>query len=169
MAASTQTLCNQVLTNVDITGNGVFTLFAGTTVNNSVGLPCARLVLDYASIVPEDTGNNPISYSISPVLEGLQDQVWFPLAYQFEPYKGAGWNGHQRIVVLQPGISTFDAGVDDSVWVGDTTIARISRQQGRACQSMRLKVVCKESGFGTAGAFQQVHLTALLELFDEGN
>ena len=167
MAVTTQIICNQVLNNSGITGNGVFALFTSSTINNSVGLPCGRLVLDYSSVDPLDTGTNPISYGISVSLEGQIDGVWYPVCYQFEAYRGNPANGNQRVVVVQPGIQSFDAGIDDIVWMDDTTTARISRQQGRIGPTVRLAVRCKENGFGTAGAFQSVHLRALLELYDE--
>lgn len=166
MASSTQTLCDQTLNNTAITGNGVFTLFTSATINNSVGLASGRVILDYSSANPSDNGTNTITYAITAVLEGLQDSVWYPVAYQFEPYKGNSANGNQRIMVVQPGIQAFDAGIDDIIWVGDTTIARVSRQQGKLPTALRLKMVCKENGFGGSGAFQSVVVKAMLEMYD---
>lgn len=166
MASSTQTVCDQTINNTAITGNGIFTLFTSSTINNTFGLTSARLVLDYSSPNPADNGSNTITYSIGAILEGLQDSIWYPVAYQFEPYKGNSANGNQRIVVVQPGIQSFDAGIDDIIWVGDTTIARISRQQGRLPASLRLRIICKESGYGGSGAFQSMILKAMLEMYD---
>lgn len=166
MAVATQTLCSQQFTNSTITSNGTFVIFSGSTIANNNALPGGRLVVDFSGASPLEGGEINPSYAITCILEGIQDGVWYPIAYQFEPFKGNPNNGLQRIVVLQPDISTYDAGIDDIVYVADTTIARISRQQGRVPAQIRLRILLKENGFGTANAFVSATIKATLELYD---
>lgn len=166
MAVANQTLCNQGFTNSVVTGNGTFVLYQGATVSNNNALPCARLIVDFSNPVSVDDGVINPSYGITCVLEGIQDGVWYPVAYQFEPFRGNPDNGSQRILIVGPDISTYDTGIDDIVWVAETTSARISRQQGRIPAQIRLKILVRESQFGTANAFSSVTIRALLELHD---
>lgn len=164
-----------VLTNASVTGNGTFTLGNSTPVNNSVaGFKSLKLVTEYSDIVPS-FGENPQTFDIDVVVEGLFSGRWYTIAYQFTPYRNPN-NGNQRIVQLQPTISGFDAGVDDVVFVGDSTIARISRQQGSLPDSQfRMCVLVTERGYTETspgvwvpgpGSFQSVKISALGEAFD---
>lgn len=166
MAVSQVELLNQAFTNASITANGTYDLFVGVTQNNNNNLPSLRAVVDFSNFSPMEGGAVNPKYAITCLIESIQNGVWYPVAYQFEPYRGNPGNGHQRVIILQPGLVTFDVGLDDVVWVGDTTIARISRQQGKLGSSFRLRVVLKEDGFGTPDAFQGGTIRVVAELHD---
>ena len=117
--------------------------------------------LDYHQLNPVDI----YSSGIGVVVEALNGGKWFPAAYQFEPYRNSE-NGNQRLIFLQPDISTYDDGIDSIVYVGDRTIARISRQQGRIGSSFRVRVILSENNYGTANAFQNVTMSIYGELYD---
>lgn len=153
------------LTNSVVTENGTYVLTSSASVSNTVGLKSMKLVIEYSNINP-DFGAVPQTFDIDAVVEGRFGARWFPIAYQFTPYRNP-FNGNQRIIQLQPLMSGFDAGVDDIMWVGDATRARISRQQGQLPDTeFRLCILVTERGYGGSGAFQGVTVTALGEAFD---
>jgi len=163
MAQITFALLNgQQITNAVVTGNGTFDLYTSAAQNNTVNMPCLRLVVDYHASVPDDI---TIPGGISVVVESQNNGNWFPIAYQFEAYRRAD-NGPKRIIVLQPDISTFDAGIDDIMWIGDTTAARISRQQGKVGATYRVRVQLKEIAHGQPNQFQSVTMSIYGELYD---
>lgn len=166
---------NQTFNNSVVTGNGTFLLSSSASINNSVGsLKSLKLVTEYSNISP-DFGENPQTFDLDVVVEGQFGTRWFPIAYQFSPYRNS-FNGDQRIIQLQPNIAGFDAGVDDVVFVGDSTIARISRQQGSLPDSaFRMCILITERGYVEEtpgvwvpgpGSFQGVTISALGEAFD---
>ncbi len=162
MASQSFTLLNnQVLSLPGITSNGVYDLYTSATQNNNNNLPSIRMVIDYHQLNPVDI----YSSGIGVVVEALNGGKWFPAAYQFEPYRNSE-NGNQRLIFLQPDISTYDDGIDSIVYVGDRTIARISRQQGRIGSSFRVRVILSENNYGTANAFQNVTMSIYGELYD---
>lgn len=152
-------LINQTITNQGITSNGSFDLYTSPIQNNSNSLPSIRLVTEYAEVTPVDIGG------INVVIEAQNNGLWFPIAYQFEPYRNQE-NGNKRIIMLQPEMSTYDDGIDSIVYVGDRTVARISRQQGRVGSSFRVRVSINETNYGTINAFQSVKLSIYGELYD---
>lgn len=159
---STQLLTSQTYDNSSITGNGEFELCT-CIINNSNRLPYVRLVIDYEAVTPDLT--LPGSYIISAVLEGERDDgKYYPIAYQFEPFRRLS-DGPQRIILVGPGIESGQ-GVDDIVYPADHTEARISREQGNAAAKMRLRLRIKESNFGGAQSFQNVTISAYVEMFD---
>lgn len=165
MAQQTFTVCTNLALNNALVTQGVQTMYTSSNIQNSNNLPSVRLVVDWANIVPDSSVNVQKTFSLTVVLESLIGSSWFPIAYQFEPYRSPGY-GDKRILVLQPDISTFDAGIDDIVWVGEETLARISRQQGKAAATMRIRVVLNEQQPGGPGAFQSVSLSVYGELYD---
>jgi len=160
MAQSQFTLLNnQTFTNQNIISNGVFDLWTSTVQNNSNGLPAMRLVVDYNNVNPTDIGG------INVVVEAQNNGLWFPIAYQFEPYRNSE-NGSKRIIILQQDMNTYDDGIDSIVYVGNATVARISRQQGRAGSSFRVRISVAETNYGTMNAFQSATISMYGELYD---
>ena len=166
MGQAAFTLCtNQVITNANITGNGRCSCYTSSTITNPGNYPSLRVVLDYSNPLPLDGGAVAITYSIGAILESEKDGRWFPIAYQFEDFYNPD-GGSRRILTLQPDIDSFDAGIDDIIYVAGATEARVSRQQGKVGSSFRLRIIINERGFGGAGAFQSVTLNAYGELYD---
>lgn len=152
-------LINQSLTNQGIISNGTYDLWTSPTQNNNSGLPSMRLIVDYANVSPVDISG------VNVVVESQNNNIWFPIAYQFEPYRNQE-NGSKRIIVLQPDMNTYDDGVDSIIYAGDRTIARISRQQGKVASSFRVRVFINETNFGNINAFQSITLSIYGELYD---
>ena len=159
---STQLFASQTYDNSGVTGNGEFEL-ANIEFANSNRLPNVRLVMDYEAVNP-DLGLWG-SWMVSMVLEGERDDgKFYPIAYQFEPFRRMN-DGPQRIILVGPGVEPGQ-GVDDIVYPADHTEARISREQGNAAASMRLRIRIKETNYGGAQSFQSVTLSAYVEMFD---
>jgi len=159
-------LCDQQITNSLITSNGTFEVFVSPPYDNNSAKNSMRAVCTFSNPVPADGNPEPTGYSISCVIEGrLNADNWYPLAYHFESWRNFD-NGSQKIIVLQPNLSSIDAGIDDVVWVGGKAQAMISRQQGQCSEDLRLRVLIQETKHGTAEAFQSIHLEVKGELFD---
>lgn len=177
MPKQTFTLWNeQVITAANalepVTSDGTFKLAVSAPVSNSQGaLRSLRLVLRYDSITPDapELPEDPSqTFDISAIVEGRGEDgtQWFPVAYQFSPFK-ATYQGRERIIILQPNILVLDLGVDDIIFVNDATRARVSRQQGAVPDTeMRVALSVTERGFGQGGAFQSVKISGFGELFD---
>lgn len=144
-----------------IAENGMYDLYTSSNQNNNNALPSCRLVIDYSNLTPGD-----IPGGITAVVEAMNGSNWFPIAYQFEPFRNAD-QGSQRILHLGPGIDTYNDGIDSIVYVGNRTTARISRQQGRAGSAFRVKLRLEEAGYGTPFQFDSVRVSVYGELFDD--
>lgn len=158
-------LTNQEITNSAISGNGRTTIYTSSTQLNPGGFQSLRLIVEYVNPIPLDGGSIPITYTLNTIVESLNGIHWYPIAYQFESFSNPD-NGLKRIIVLQPNMNTFDAGIDDVVYVGGAAEARISRQQGKVGSSFRVRIICNETGFGGAGAFQSATISICGELYD---
>jgi len=157
---------NLLVTNEAITGNGVFNIWTSNIINNSNSIPSLRLITEYANIVPDSRSSNVANtFGITIVVESQIGTKWFPIAYQFNNFNTPG-NGDTRIILLQPDISTDNAGIDDDMYVAGNTIAKISRQQGKLGSNFRVKLVCQENGYGEAGSFQSVNVSIFGETFE---
>lgn len=144
---------------------GTHDLVTSSNISNNNNLPSARIVVEYTAVTPDDSVNVEKTFGVTAILEALGGNgQWFPVAYQFEPFRSLQ-NGSKRVIVLQPDISDFNAGIDDIVYVADATVARISRQQGKCGGTMRVRLVLRENGTG-AGALQSLTVTAYGELYD---
>jgi hypothetical protein len=153
-------LNNVVLSSAGIPGNGVHDLYVSGTQSNNNGLPNCRLVVEYTELAPIE-----LLGGITAVIEAMNGGRWFPIAYQFEPFRNMD-QGTQRIIHLGQTIDTYNDGIDSIVYVGGRTIARISRQQGRATSSFRVRLQLEETAFGMANAFQSVRASIYGEVFD---
>lgn len=161
MAQQNFSLLNQQqITNTNVTGNGTHVLYTSGAISNNNNLPKLRLVVDYHDAEPGYLPNG-----ISVVAEVMNGSNWYPMAYQFEPYRSID-NGTQRIILLEPEMNTYNDGIDSIVYVGDATIARISRQQGKVGGQFRVRVILKENNYGTAQAFQSVTMSIYGDISD---
>lgn len=156
------------INNGSISTNGSHVVYSSPVQSNSVGLSSLECVVEYANVLPE-FGAIPITYRIYAVVEGRNDsgnsQRWYPIAYQFEGFRRDD-DGRQRVIRMQPNMNTFDSGIDDIVYVGGETIARISRQQGQLPEAWRVCVIVEEFDAGGAGAFQSANISIYGETFD---
>jgi len=164
MPQVTFSVCNNLaITNQGVTGNGPKDVYVSALQSNQFGLPAMRMVVQYTNLLPASGSFNLTAVIDSPNAAG----IYFPIAYQFGPLRNLQ-EGTQRILILGPAISTFDTGIDDNMWAGEQTVARISRQQGRvAVAGFRVRVVLYEGAFGTANAFQGVTLSVYGDLNDD--
>lgn len=152
-------------TDAGIDGNGTFELALSDSVSNILSIAKLELIIEYANIDP-DFGAIPQSFIIDAVVEAERNNKWYPIAYQFSSYKN-NQSGSLRIIKLETTLSGFDAGVDDIIFAGNTTIARVSRQQGGVPGSgFRVKLLVTEFDHGGAGAFESVTISASGELYD---
>lgn len=122
--------------------------------------------LNYESISPDITNGSP-SFSVGCIIEA-QDQNgnWNTIAYQFSPYRNSE-SPSKRIIRLQPDISDFNAGIDDSIFPIDREIARISRQQGKLPESLfRVSLLLVDNDPEGLNSFQSVTVSASGEQYD---
>lgn len=167
MGAASFTLASNIQkTNSVVTANGLYDLWLSADQSNPLGLTSLKMVIDYKDSSP-GYGGPALTFEIGFVIEARIGSNWYPIAYQFEPYRApTDGNGKKRILVLQPDISTFDAGIDDVMWVGGETVARVSRQQGKLGDLWRARMIVRENGYGGAGAFQSVTFDCYGETYD---
>lgn len=166
MAQQSLSLATDVLrTNEGVVAPGTSDLWVSSPISNNNNLPNCRIVVEYREITPDNSLNVAKTFGLTAVLEGLLNGQWFPLAYQFEAFQNPD-NGQQRVLVMQQDIQSFDAGIDDIVYVAGATVARISRQQGKAVGTLRLRIILQENDPAGPGCFQSVRLTAYGELYD---
>lgn len=158
--------CDQTINNAAITGNGSHQVLVTNAYANNSGKNSLRVVITFSDPLPLDGNPEPTGYSISCVVEGLlNSDDWYPLAYHFDSWRNFD-NGSQKIIVLQPNILSTDDGIDTATWVGGQTLALISRQQGQCADTIRLRIIVRETKHGTPEAFQSVHISAKGELYD---
>ena len=159
---------SEVFDNTGITGNGVWHLATSTEQPNATGLNSIRVVCEYESVTP---ASNDREFDLTCIVESSNGetgaaQKWFPIAYQFDPFR-RDIKGKTRELILQPSIVVIDMGVDDGIQLGGDTVARISRQQGKLGDDFRVCIVLHEQDYGGPGAFQSATISVYGERFNE--
>lgn len=161
---------DQVIDNSIVTGNGDYDILTSSPQTNQSDYSSIRVVVDYKDILPEDDAIAN-TFWLTAIVEADNketgaNQIWTPIAYQFRGYRKA-FNGLTREIILQPNLVVIDQGVDDVIFVGSATVARLSRQQGKLIDSKyRVRIVLTEEGYGGAGAFTSGKISAYAELFN---
>ena len=159
MAISQFSLANDLtIDNSIITSNGTFTIWTSQVQNNNNNLPALRLIVSYSN-------PSPVDVNVTAIVESSQNGIWYPIAYQFNPFNNVD-NGKERIIILQPDMNSINAGIDDDMYVGGMVVARTSRQQGKVGSSFRVRLVCYENNYGNQSAFQSLKVSVYGELFD---
>lgn len=128
------------------------------TANNNNSL---RLTMEFEELTP-DSGGSP--FDITTVVEAIDGTRRYPVAYQFTTHRYSG-QGEKRVIVMQPDISDFNAGIDDVVWTGKVD-ARISRQQGIVPAEFEVCVYLTDRYASGAPAFVSVKVSGTLELYN---
>lgn len=104
---------------------------SGEVENGPTARPSLLVELEYELITPNITAGSP-PFSLLAVIETKTPTTpvrWVPLMYQFSQIRNLG-DPTKRILRMQPDISDFNAGIDDSIFLINRESARISRQQG---------------------------------------
>lgn len=145
---------------------GVPTTLAEKTFTNG---PTARsslmLTVNYDAVTPDITNGLP-PFALSVTIEAKDSNGnWSPVAYQFSEWRNTQQPA-RRVIRMQPDISDFNAGIDDSVFIG-SEIARISRQQGFLPESdFRVRLIVVDNDPTGPNAFQSVTVSAAGERYD---
>ena len=161
---------DQAIDNSAVTANGDYDILVSAEKTNQSDYNSLRVVIDYNDVLPEDDAIAN-TFFLTAVLESDNGgtgaaQKWAPIAYQFSGYRKE-FQGTTREIVLQPNLVVLDQGLDDAIFVGNQTIARISRQQGKLVDSKyRIRIVLTEEGYGGAGAFTSGKVSAYTERFN---
>lgn len=154
------------LADTGLAGDGTVVLAESAFVanqNNPV-LRAMNLIIEYDA-TPDGAGGLP-SFEIGAVVEGKNGAHWYPIAYQFSPYRYPQ-QGRKRIITLDPDATVLDAGVDDIVYVANEVQAKINRQQGTVPdEGIRVRLLLTEYDFGGPNSFQQATVTAYGELYN---
>lgn len=146
-----------------VTGNGSFDLWTSSNQTLPQGATSLRIIVDYDEVSPL-FGDNQLTFEMSLIVEALNGGKWFPIAYQFEGFRTAH-QGKKRIILLSPDLTITDSGYDEIMFVGGSTYARISRQQGFVAATWRARIIIQESEFGGLGSFQNVKFSVYGETF----
>lgn len=122
--------------------------------------------IDYKAFVPNVEDGLP-PFRIGAVLEALNAQgEWVAIGYQFSNIC-RGSQPPLRSIRVQPDMSDFNAGVDDSVYPVDREIARISRQQGFLPDNgWRVRIICTDQDPQGANGLQSVKVSISGERYD---
>lgn len=161
---------NHTLDNSNVDGNGKHHLYISPSQNNQSGpngylFDSLRVVIQYGDPVP----NGAYTSEIRAIVESSNgetgaNELWFPIAYQFEGFYVPD-GGPTREIMLHPALTVVDMGVDDIVWDGGFAAA-ISRQQGKLGADFRVCIIMNETAYGTSNAFQSVPVSIYGEMFN---
>lgn len=169
-SSSFQIATGQTRTAADagVSANGDYDLFVSAPVTNVLDQwTAARIVIDYEAAVPDwySVGRNWDIFAVIEANNGQSgaNQRFFPIAYQFEPYRNPG-QGKQRVLLFGQQVPNAE-GVDDIVYIGGV-VARISRQSSKVLTDFRVRLSLREYGFGTPQAFQSVTVSIYGDLFN---
>lgn len=90
------------------------------------------------------------------------DGGWYLLAAQNADYYHSGVNPGRRIVV-DPGATVSNPGVDDQVWVGEASMLVSTHRAQLPATAFRLRIAVQDQAPDSAGAFASVPVTASWE------
>lgn len=160
-----------IFDNVTVTRNEItlpanehVTLATSATINNSTGTLANSLKVSVEfSGLPTGIG----SFSISSVVESLDENgEWQIVAHQFSDLRHAG-QGPKRVMILQPNLDTYNAGIDDSIYVASKEIGRTSRHQGKLPEkNFRVRVLVNDTDPSGPNSFQSVTFSASGEKYN---
>ena len=129
---SFQLIDNQVFIPSDISNGNIFISpdqINDIGVDRSTGI---KVVIDYSEL--QASGN------FQAVLEGKSNQgQYYVLGYQFEEFRFANFP-QKRQIVMYPDLNWPDAGIDNIVFVGGTTVEQVSNQPGTLLNIWRVRV-----------------------------
>lgn len=155
-------------TGLTIVANEPVVLASSGQIENGPTARTSLLVeLNYEDITPDVTDGAP-SFTIGAIVEVQDvDGHWSPIMYQFSPVRNSE-DPAKRIMRMQPNISDFNTGIDDSVYPVDREIARISRQQGFLPdgKDFRVCLLLVEKDPGGPNSFQSVKMSATGTRYD---
>lgn len=130
MATKQTTIWNEQLveaTSYTINANETVHLLTSAEITNDSGTiyDSLKVVIRYAELV-----NDGGSSKIGAVVEAKDGNGnFYPILYQFSPMVQLN-QGPERILIMQPDLSDFNAGIDDVIFPVNETVGRISRHQG---------------------------------------
>lgn len=145
---------------------GVPTTLAMATFSNApTQRPSVVLTVDYEAVTPDITnGLPPFALSVAIETEDANGN-WTPVAYQFSEWRNTE-QPSKRIIRMQPDASDFNAGIDDSIFIGQE-VARISRNQGYLPEGdFRVRLIVVDSDPEGPNAFQSVTVSAAGARYD---
>ena len=106
-----------------------YTLASTPEQSNSPVRDSLLVDIEYDLITPDITAGAP-PFLIGAVVESKDGAGhWHPKCYQFNPIRNSE-DAPARTLRMQPNISDFNAGIDDSMFPLNKETARISRHQG---------------------------------------
>jgi hypothetical protein len=132
-------------------------IFVSADQDNSTGTKyqSIRMVIDYKNLQSSDG-----TVGLQAVIEGkAANGEYYPIAYQFEDFRPVGFQQFREIN-LDPELVWFDPGIDNIVYVGNSTIGQISNQQGVLPETWRMCIRITDPN----NTFQSVQLSAYGEL-----
>ncbi len=113
------------------------------TINNTNGVNAIKVHVVYEDIVHNGQYENVCACDIRVVLEEeIASDVWIPVASQFSEYRILD-SSPQRVVLLTP-TPVFNDGSDDLIGLADGSSMKVSRTQGQAPESFRIRLTVNE-------------------------
>ena len=98
-----------------------------------------RAIIDF-----HDMQSNPSGATLQAVVEGKSaGGQYYVLAYQFEEFNKIG-EQQKRQLVMTPDMNWDFPGTDDIIWVGGTTVERVSNQVGTLPAIWRVAIILQD-------------------------
>jgi len=113
-------------------------------INNNNGLDSVKVVVRYEAFSP-DRATELNSFTLQAVIEEeISAGIWTPISYQFTPINDST-NAGERILTLSPSL-VLDVGLDNIIYAGGKSIARLSATQGHLPDRFRVKIIMDTQG-----------------------
>lgn len=118
-----------------------------------------RAIIDY-----HDMQSSPSGATLQAVVEGKSaGGQYYVLAYQFQEFNKIGQQ-QKRQLVMTPIMNWDFPGTDDVIWVGGTTVERVSNQVGTLPAIWRIAVILRDPA---PPRFQSVRMSIYGERFNQ--
>lgn len=157
---------SKVLDNTNVVSNGITNIYTGASQSNTGDYGGLKVIMEYSDLLPDpDIANS--NYSLSCVVESQDDsgQHWYPLIRQFDVLRSLN-QGARQVLIISPGIFTFDEGVPIDDWDGQKVTTRYNKKQDRLTDIWRVCVHVLENKFGDPDAFQSCKINLYGERFN---
>lgn len=141
--------------------NGV--IATSNTINNTNAVNAIKVHVVYEDVVHNGQYANVCACDIRVVVEEeIATDVWIPVASQFSEYRILD-SSPQRVIMLTP-TPVFNDGSDDLIGLADGSTMKVSRTQGQAPESFRIRLTVNEF---SPNALTSIRVSGYGRKFDE--
>lgn len=157
-----------VLPNTAVVDGTITEIYNSGEQSNNSDYEGIKLVVEYGDLTPSPNHEtlNPY-FPLSCVIEGL-DSVsgnWYPIIRQFDVLTNEN-QGLRQVLVAAPNVFTFDEGIPIDDWDGEKVTTRYNKKQDRLSAKWRVRILVRDSKFGTVDAFVSAKVNVYGERFN---